>query len=160
MKRMKVLLFVATLALIGACGSNGEYVDVNTGKTVTLEKDAETGYMVNVETKKPVYIYASRSSGDTIYGRTGKVINSNVVKLDDGRYEYKGDEEYTYVNGDYKKKVDDDGSVKVKDGDFKSKVDEDGSSKIKDGDYKKKIDEDGDIKIKDGDTKIKIKAKD
>lgn len=32
MKRMKVLLFVATLGLMGACGSNGEYVDVNTGK--------------------------------------------------------------------------------------------------------------------------------
>ena len=160
MKRMKVLLFVASLTLVGACGKKGEYVDVNTGKTVTLEKDAETGYMVNVETKKPVYIYTSRSSGDTIYGRTGKVINSNVVKLDDGHFEYKGDGEYSYVNGEYKKKVDDDGSFKVKDGDYKLKVDEDGSSKIKNGDYKKKVDDDGDIKIKDGDTKIKIKAKD
>lgn len=158
MKKTKVLLIVATLGLLGACGDKGEYVDVNTGKTVTLAKDEKTGYMVDVETKKPVYIYVSRSSGDTIYGRTGKVINSNVVKLDDGRFEYKGDGEYTYVNGDYKKKVDDDGSMKIKDGDYKMKVDEDGSYKIKDGDYKKKVDEDGDIKIKDGDTKIKIKA--
>ena len=130
-----------------------EYVDLNTGKTVTLDKDPETGYMINTESGKPVYIYVNKSSGDTIYGRTGKVINKKVVKLESGRFEYDGDGEYTYTNGDYKKKVDDDGSYKIKDGDYKKKVDEDGSYKIKDGDYKKKVDEDGNIKIKDGDKK-------
>lgn len=65
---MKILLFVAMLGLVGACGSKGGYVDVNTGKTLTLKKGSKTGYMVNVETKKPVYIYANPFSGDTFYG--------------------------------------------------------------------------------------------
>ncbi len=148
---------VMAISLAGACSQQKGYVDVNTGETIKLEKDPETGYMINTESGKPVYIYVDRSKGDTIYGRTGKVINTKVVKSSSGKYEYRGDGGYTYINGDYKKKVDDDGSYKIKDGDYKMKMDEDGSYKIKHGDYKKKVDEDGNIKIKDGDTKIKIK---
>jgi hypothetical protein len=156
MKSIKTLAILIAFGLFVSCKQNGEYVDLNSGKTVELEKDAKTGYMVNVETGKPVYLYINKSNGDTLYGRTAKVVNSKVVKLDGGRYEYNGDGEYTFTHGDYVK-VDRDGSYKVKDGDYKLKVDEDGSYKIKDGDYKKKVDEDGNVKIKDGDKKIVIK---
>lgn len=156
MKTSKLLAISTVMFLAVACKQNGEVKDLNTGKTIVVEKDAETGYIINSETRKPVYLYVD-GSGDTLYGRTGKVVNAKVVKSGSSRFEYDGDGGYTYVNGDYKKKVDDDGSYKIKDGDYKMKVDEDGSYKIKDGDYKKKVDEDGNIKIKDGDTKIKIK---
>ncbi len=93
--------------------------------------------MVNADTREPVIIYVDTQSKDTIYGKTGKVINGNVTKTENGKYKYVSN---------------DDGLDKIKTGD-------DGAYKVKDGDYKKKVDKDGDIKIKDGDKKIKIDGK-
>ena len=145
---------ICAIMLLVACNNNpeGEFVDLNTGKTVTVEKDEETGFMVNAATKKPVYLYVNPASKDTFYGRTGKKINNHVVVTSGGKYKY-DDEDYVYEHGDYKLKTDD-GDVKVKEGDYKMKTD-DGDIKVKDGDYKKKTD-DGDVKIKNGDTKIKV----
>jgi hypothetical protein len=129
-----VLVSLATAAVMASCSEpKDRYVDLSTGEPVVLVKDESTGLMVNAETKKPLRIYVDTKTNDTIWGKTGAVINGSLLK--EG-------EVYVYVN----------------DEDRKVKTDEDGSYKIKDGDYKKKVDEDGDIKIKDGDTKIKIDA--
>ncbi|MEO5563757.1 MAG: hypothetical protein ABIR18_09990 [Chitinophagaceae bacterium] len=122
-----VLLSSVALAVTSCKDENSKYVDPSTGKSLELVKDANTGLMVDAETKKPVYIYVDTEKKDTIYGETGKVINGKIV-LEDGKYVY----------ADYKVKA------------------EDGEYKIKDGDYKEKVEKDGDIKIKDGDTKVKI----
>ena len=157
MKYTNFLFLVLAVGLLASCKQNEGYVDLNTGETITVKTDPETGYIVNAETDKPVYLYINKSNGDTLYGRTGKVVNTKVVMAGNSRFEYNDDEYYTYRNGTYVKKVDGDGDVKITDGDYKKKIDDDGSYKIKEGDYKKKVDEDGNIKIKDGDKKIIIK---
>ncbi len=147
MSTLKTILFAAFAALVWTACSDGRgrYVDVSTGEPLNLVKDDESGLLVDAETKKPVRMYVDTRTHDTIWGVSGKVINGYIQRKDDGGYIYidnNGKEvDYKYSNGDYKKKVD-----------------EDGSYKVKDGDYKKKVDEDGDIKIKDGDKKIKIDA--
>ncbi|MEO6452637.1 MAG: hypothetical protein ABIN97_01130 [Ginsengibacter sp.] len=135
------ILTVITIVLFTGCTDKETYVDLETGKTVTVTKDSTTGYMINADTKEPLGIYVNTATHDTIYGRTGKVINSFVIKHPDGKFSYRGDDE-----------------IKITDGDAKMKADADGASKVKDGDYKKKVDADGDIKIKDGDSKVKIDA--
>ena len=85
--------------------------------------------MINTETNEPVYIYVDTKTKDTIYGRTGEVINGHVYVTSDGKYKYDGDDEYKIKYGDYKKKVDGD-EVKIKDGDTKIKI-EDGEKKVK-----------------------------
>lgn len=153
----KIALYISLVLFTWGCADNeGEYIDVRSGKTVMLKKDDSTGYMVNAETNRPVYIYTDPVKKDTFYGRTGKNINGRVV-INGGTVSYDGDDEYIYKDGDYKKKSDD-GDYKIKDGDYKKKVEADGDIKIKDGDYKKKVSENGEVKIKDGDTKIKISA--
>ena len=133
--RQTLLLSLTTgLLIFAGCkeGSKSGYYDLNKGERVSLVKDEKTGLMVNAETKKPVYIYVNEETKDTIFGETGKVINGNIIKLEDGKYKYE---------------------------DLKVKLDDDGEFKLKDGDYKKKVDADGDIKIKDGDRKTKIDGK-
>ncbi len=158
MKAFNYLALLCMLVFALACKNERRYVDLNTGKQIVVEQDPESGYMLNTETKKPVYLYVNAATNDTIYGRTGKVVNRQVIKRRKGdlNFVYDGDEEYVYRDGDYKKKVDDDGAVKIENGDSKIKYDSDGDVKVKDGDYKKKTESDGDVKIKNGDTKIKI----
>jgi len=155
MKALKTVLFAGFAALIWtACSdSNARYVDVTTGEPLNLVTDAETGLLVDAETKKPVRMYVDTRTHDTIWGTSGKVINGYIHRKDDGAYVYideSGREvDYKYKNGDYKKKVDEDGSYKIKDGNYKKKVDEDGDVKIKNGDKKIKIDaETGERKVK------------
>jgi hypothetical protein len=180
-KHMKSKLIVAGLAiLVAACNSktkveSGTYVDLNTGDSIIVEADSVTGYAINAETRKPVYLYVNHDK-DTIF-TTGQKVNGMVIPTSDGKYEVDGakvkvdDEDvkikyadykktydsdsYTIEDGDYKEKGDD-GDVKVKDGDYKKKVEADGDSKTKDDDYKKKVSEDGDVKIKTEDTKTKV----
>ena len=146
MKRLHVSLALLLVILAAACNNEGKYVDLNTGKTIEVEKDSKTGYIVNVETKKPVYLYVNTATRDTIYGRTGNVVNGNIV-TDNGSFKYVADVDYDYEGGDYKMKMNADGSYKIKEGDYKKKVDADGSIKIKDGDTKIKIDEHGNKEV-------------
>ena len=127
MKQLLFVLVVSSLAFLSC--NNDRYIDLNTGKGVNLEKDPQTGLFVDVETKKPVEIYVDTKTNDTIWGRSGKVINGRIVRVSEGTYRY-----------------DNDVKVEVNDGAYE----------IKDGDYKKEVEKDGDVKIKDGDTKIKI----
>lgn len=141
---MKHVIFLSALAAVLVLVSckdrtGSSYYDLNSGKTVKLEKDEATGLMVDADTRQPVYIYVDKRTDDTIYGVTGEVINGKVMKLEDGKYKY----------GELKIKHDDDGDFKLKDGDFKKKIDADGDVKTKDGDDKRKKDsDDGEVKNK------------
>ena len=129
MKQAFILSAISAVLALSSCKDKTGYYDLNKNEPVTLVKDENTGLLVDADTKKPVYIYVNEGTKDTILGATGKVINGNLVKLEDGKYKYDG---------------------------LKVKLDEDGDFKLKDGDYKRKIEANGDIKIKDGDTKKKI----
>lgn len=125
------------LAIFSCKDNNSRYVDPDTGKDLTLVKDANTGLMVDADTKKPVYMYVDTEKHDTIYGKTGKVINGQVV-LEDGKYKY----------ADVKMKADND-EYKIKGDDYKEKMEKDGDLKIKNGDTKTKVDgETGEVKVK------------
>ena len=133
---MKQVFFVsAVTAVLIFCGceegTNSRYYDLNTGKSVTLVKDENTGLVVDAETRQPVYIYVNRKTKDTLYGATGEVINGQVVKTENGSYKY----------GNLTIKEDEDGDFKVKDGDYKRKRDEDGEEKSKDNGGKRKTSE-------------------
>ncbi|HEX5652528.1 MAG TPA: hypothetical protein VFX58_05610 [Chitinophagaceae bacterium] len=135
---MKKIFFsvMATVVLAGftACSdSKDRYVDLRTGKPVNLVKDDQSGLMVDESTKKPVYIYVDTKNNDTIYGKTGVVINGQVSTNSDGEYVYVNDlEPYEIKDGDYKKEVEKDGDIKIKDGDTKVKIDgETGEKKVK-----------------------------
>ena len=54
---------------------NDRYVDLETLEHIDVIKYSTNGYMINAETKYPVGIYVDTESKDTIYGKTGKVIN-------------------------------------------------------------------------------------
>jgi hypothetical protein len=139
MKQAFFLSAISAVLALTSCKEKTGYYDLNKNEPVTLVKDENTGLLVDADTKKPVYIYVNEGTKDTILGATGKVINGNLVKLEDGKYKYDG----------LKVKLDEDGDFKIKDGDYKRKVEANGDIKIKDGDTKKKIDgETGEIKNK------------
>ncbi len=143
---MKLILSLFVLAAFTACDTKDSYVDLSTGEKVDLVEDSTTGRMVNAETKEPVKIYVNTGTHDTIYGPTGKVINNEVVKTSDGKYVYKDDEmKIKTTDTDTKIKIDENGDDDV---DYKKKVEKDGDIKIKDGDTKIKIEADGETKIK------------
>ncbi len=138
MKKLIALVSSAGVmcAMVWGCSeSKGRYMDLSTGKTIEIEKDDKTGFMVNEATKEPVYIYVDTKKNDTIYGKTGEVINGHVV-YEDNKYVFDGDEklklsdEVKYKDDDYKMKVESDGDVKIKNGDKKVKID-DGERKVK-----------------------------
>lgn len=142
------LICTAIIAVIlwESCDNRTRYVDPNTGKALHLEKDPETGLMVNKETGKPVDIYVDTEKKDTIDGHTGKVINGKVRKKSNGVFVYaesnagddderkvkRTEDEYKVKDGDYKKEVEKDGDVTIKDGNKKTKIDgETGERKVK-----------------------------
>jgi hypothetical protein len=182
MKTM-VALFIGALT---ANTCSAQYIDLGTGKTVTLVKHNGNGMMYNTQTQRPVYIYIDPTTNDTFYGRTREKINGRIV-LHEGKYMYTGDEAYIYADGDYrlkteadstgyKRKMHNDGDMKVKYGDVKRKTEADGDTKIKHAGgkmkmnsngtmkvkdtsaYRKKIDEDGNYREKDDSAKVKMKA--
>ncbi len=145
MKHVKSLLVTGLIAtLLWSCSdSSGRYVDLTTGKSIELVKDDNTGLMVHKDSKEPVYIYVDTKSKDTIYGKTGKVINGHVVVDRENKYVFDDDIKVvepvstndTYKSGDYKVEVEKDGDIKIKDGDKKIKIDgETGERKVKNDD--------------------------
>ena len=148
MKKTIFFISAAFLTICIGCDSAGRYVDINTGEKIEIIKDEKTGYMIDAESKKPVHIYVDTKTGDTLYGRTGRVINGKIKKASNEKWDY-DDDGFTYKDGDYKMKVEDDVNT----------IEEGDAYKIKDGEYKKKVEKDGDVKIKDGNTKIKIDGK-
>jgi hypothetical protein len=132
MKHSFILIAGAALTLsVSSCKENSRYVDPNSGRTLSLVKDASTGLMVDEETKKPVYMYVDTETRDTIYGPTGKVINGDVI-LEDGRYKYTDNETKVKSGDDFKMEVEKDGDVTIKDGNKKIKYEgETGETKVK-----------------------------
>ena len=127
-------IVIVSFLWISCTAEKDRYVDLRTGKSITLEKDSETGVWVNAETKKPVYMYVDTKKNDTIYGKSGLVVNGHIVRSDDNVYWYDVDhnEEYKAKSDDYKMKVEKDGDIKIKDGDKKTKIDgETGEKKVK-----------------------------
>jgi pyruvate kinase len=137
----KLMTFLSVGVIMTACSDNKDrYIDLSTGKPVEVSKDEKTGYMVNKETNEALYIYVDTKKNDTIYAKTGKVINGHVVYKENNQYVFDEDEKLA---------VDKDGGVNYKDGDYKMEVEKDGDVKIKDGDKKIKIDgETGERKVK------------
>jgi hypothetical protein len=142
MKKIFVLAAISAALLWSACSQPKDaYVDLRTGEKIEIEKDPVTGAWLNADSKEPVYIYVNTKNNDTIFGKTGVVINGHVVK-DKGVYWYEKDsdigwndrldEDDKYKSGDYKEKVESDGDIKIKDGDKKIKIDgETGERKVK-----------------------------
>jgi hypothetical protein len=169
MKKKLLLVLLITSLTIASLNSNAQYIDLSTGRTVTLVKHHGNGFMYNVETQRPVYIYINSTTNDTFYGRTGENINGKVARTRDGHYSFT-DNAYVYRNGeylsraeagddrgpDYKSKVKADGTFKEKDVDYKRKIEPDGDLKIKDDGAKMKAANDGELKVKDGNYKRKI----
>lgn len=138
-------MVVAAAGAWQACDSNARYVDPNTGNALNLREDSTTGLLVDAETGAPVSLYVDTKTNDTIYGKTGKVVNGKVT-----RNETDGKVVYVYTD------VDNNAAYQNKSGETKEQY-ENGEYKLKRGDdYKKEVEKDGDITIKDGDTKIKI----
>jgi hypothetical protein len=130
MKKISLISIIAAVSFAWvSCESKGRYLDLNTGKEVELVKDEKTGLMVNKETNEPVDIYVDTKNNDTIYGKTGKVINGEINRSGEV-YVWRG--AYEYKNGDLKVEVEKDGDIKIKDGDSKLKIDgETGEKKVK-----------------------------
>ena len=123
MKKILVIITVVMGLFWTSCKQEKEtYVDLRSGQPVKVEKDPVTGAWLNAETKEPLYIYVDTKKNDTIYGKTGAVIDGHVVKSD----------EVYWFDEDLDKK----NEVKVNTGDYKIKTD---GKKIKVEDGVKKV---------------------
>ncbi len=184
MKKNFLVLCLTALLVFVINTSKAQYIDLSTGKTITVVKHQGNGMMYNPENQRAVYLYVDAATKDTIYGRTGAVINGKVRRMSDGKFAYYGDEGFVYDEGEfrtrresdgyrkvfqgdgdvklkgdnYKKKTELDGDVKTKDNGSKVKTKENGELKVKDGDFRAKIDEDANEKIKDSNTKVKMNS--
>lgn len=182
---MKNKIFALAIAACtaGVCSVDAQYIDLTTGEAVTVTKHHGNGMMYNAAKQRPLFLYVNTQTGDTLYGRTGAVVNGRLHRSYDGKF-HVDDGDYIYDNGEYrllresdstgyKRKVRSDGGQKVKYGDYKRKTDEendlkvkvgeaklkdynDGREKVKAGDYRKKIDGDGNFR--EGDDSLKVKV--
>lgn len=154
MKQLRFAMLLSAAALIGQSCDNADarYIDPNTGNALELKKDDNSGLMVDAETGKPVSIYVDTQSKDTIWGSTGKVVNGKLRKNKsaDGEYVYVYESAENGNDGnDGSSSGTQSGAYEVKDGDYKKEVEKDGDIKIKDGNKKIKIDgETGERKVK------------
>jgi hypothetical protein len=85
--KAKVILLAAVVIAGASCKNDNErYLNLNTGENVELVKDSTTGFMIDADSHQPVDLYVDTRTNDTIYGRTGKVINGHVEKNEKGLY--------------------------------------------------------------------------
>jgi hypothetical protein len=182
-KNLLLACIIASLAFMSEKIS-AQYIDLSTGRSISLIKHSGNGVMYNTENSRPVYLYINTATNDTFYGRTGEKVNGKLMRTKEGRYTYDNDI-YVYKNGDYhfrteadnynkkifdrdgdvilkgddrKKKTEIDGDVKRKNGEAKTKIEGDGVLKDKDGAYKMKVDGDGNLLEKDSTYKAKLNA--
>jgi len=126
MKNMFAVLTASAAVIFVSCASKekGAYIDLRTGNEITIERDMSSGAWVNSKTGEPVYIYVDKEKRDTIYGKSGIVINGHVVQSG-GQWWYDQDLQEAPDVG-HKVKVEDDGDTKVKfDNGQKVKLDDD-----------------------------------
>lgn len=133
--------------------AQAQYVDLSTGKTITIVKHHGNGMMYNTQSRQPVHLYVNVATSDTFYGRTGMNINGQVLRNSNGTLYYAGDGDYMYSNGEYRLKTEADTPG------YKRKVKSDGEMKVKYGDYKRKTEpNNGDVKVKEANAKVKLEA--
>jgi hypothetical protein len=98
----------------------GSYTELNTGKTVYVVADPETGWAIDSISRVPVEFYIDRS-GDTLF-QSGLVVNNALMKTD-GKWTL--DEAKVKRDGnDIKIKYSDGSKIKTDDEDLKIKTDE------------------------------------
>ena len=131
-KIISLLVIIAGGITWISCGNaKARYIDLNSGEKISIQKD-EQGRLVNAEDKRPVRFYIDTKTKDTLDGRTGKVVNGELVKVTDGDYEYITVREILAADDDYKIKVEKDGDVKIKTDNKKIKIDgKTGERKVK-----------------------------
>ena len=93
MKPYSKFLGAAMIIALASCNNDpkiipGMYVDLNTGDSIKVMSDPETGYAYNAETKKPVYLYVDDNK-DTVF-TNGLVVNNKLIPTADGKYEIDG----------------------------------------------------------------------
>ena len=140
--------------------SNASYVNLNTGEQLSLMRDtmAASGaggssfvYSDSHNPIEPDLLFVDVSSGDTLYGPSGTIVNNaitksgDVWKLDETKVIREGDK--VKVKNDSTKLKMSEEQMKVKTGDTKVKVDGN-ETKVKTPDSKEKVDETGQKKIK------------
>lgn len=148
--------WIIIAAFLPGCNDDeSRYLNLKTGEPVVLKEDEKTGLMVDAETGQPIEMYVDTKTRDTVWGRSGKVVNGRIRRTKSSN----GNFTYVYMDDDaVKRERENDGDIEYKDGNSKIKS-ENGEYKIKRGDYKKEVEKDGDIIIKDGNKKIKIDGK-
>lgn len=153
MKRAILPIIIVAAAFTACKDDNARYLDLNTGERIEVKDSA--GIMINVATGQPVDLYIDTKSNDTIYGRTNKVVNGSIRRNNSGTWVYiNPDNDYNNnVDPDQGTKVKvEDGETKIKSGDYKKEVEKDGDITIKDGNTKIKIDgKTGERKVKKDD---------
>src|SRR5689334_9309559 len=123
MKKLGLIMLSFSGWMVWAACENEQphYIDLGSGQNISVVKD-EHGRLVDAQTKRPVRFYVDAKTKDTLDGRTGRVVNGELVKVDDGDYEYISVRESLAEDDQYKKKVEDNGEVKIKNGDHKVKI--------------------------------------
>lgn len=123
-----------------AFDTSASYVDLKSGKTVRLRRDASTGHVRNQEDDSEVLWYFNPVTNDT-FDVSGNVVNNYLIRengsyrLDEARWKTK-----TQSDGDLKAKDGDEGKIKLE-GD-------EGEGKVKTEDGKVKVKSDGTVKEK------------
>ena len=145
----KILTLAIAAFTVFAGTAKAQFIDLSTGKQVTVIKHNANGMMFNTATQKPVYIYINPATNDTFYGRTGANINGRVARTPQGKFIF-DDGDYIFDNGEYRMKRESDSSG------YKVKWQNDGDKKVKTDDYKRKTDKNGDLKLKQDSSKIKV----
>lgn len=131
---MKTILKSAAILLavsgtFSACTNDARFEDLSTGKKIYVIQN-ENGEAVDSLTNEPVEFYVDLETKDTIYGKTGRVVNNAIIKTPEGTYEL-----------DETKIIAEEDEMKIKSEDTKIKIDGD-EMKIKTDDKKIKIDGD------------------
>ena len=153
-EHMKTKVFLAATlgCVMMACNSReARFLNLSSGEEVDLTDNGD-GQMVDARTGERVdYYYVDLDKGDTVDGRTGATLNGKLVRNTEGAWIVKGegdewkatnettgakikteDGDYKYKNGDYKRKVEADGDVKIEGNGKKIKIDgETGERKVK-----------------------------
>lgn len=120
------------------------YIDLQSGDTLEIFFNKRENRVYNLKNRQPVAFYVNTRSGDTVYGR-GRIVVNGYLQSVNGNWQW----------DTAKVKVDNDGSIKIKDAGRKIKIDED-EIKIKDGEMKLKRDSTK-FKLKGPEGKIKRK---
>ena len=84
----KIFIIILSLGVVSSCQPQEKWVyELASGRKVKIEKDSQ-GKLLNGETRKPLRFYVDPVSKDTLDGKTGKVVNGEIVRKGRGQYEY------------------------------------------------------------------------